>query len=66
MICYKNKTFCGYYKGCKDGKDCTRALTSQIIKQAEIFGLGVAVFTEEPFCYRNKKSNEKDKETNKE
>lgn len=30
MICYKDMTFCTFWKLCKDGEGCHRALTDEI------------------------------------
>ena len=35
MICYRDMTFCTFYKSCKDGESCERALTPKIKKEAE-------------------------------
>jgi len=34
MICYRDTTFCTFWKDCKDGNDCTRALTEEVKEQA--------------------------------
>ena len=58
MMCYKDSTFCEYYKRCWDGGNCGRALTPQVIKNAEEWwgddNPPVSVFTEKPDCFVNK------------
>ena len=34
MICFRDKTFCTFYKECTKGQLCDRALTPDVIKQA--------------------------------
>ena len=34
MICYADKTFCGFYLKCKDGSTCPKAFTEQIRENA--------------------------------
>lgn len=54
MLCYKDMTFCKFYKTCKAGKKCGRALTPEIQKASEDFGLPICMFTEKPDCYKEK------------
>jgi len=35
MICYKDRWWCQFYKDCKHGLDCPRALTPQIEEDAD-------------------------------
>jgi len=49
MLCYKDMTFCSYYKECKD-KDCIRALTPEVEESARKFGLPISHFAERPDC----------------
>lgn len=51
MICYKDRTFCPFYKTCKSGNDCERALTDQIIAEAVRFDMLISRFSEKPECY---------------
>jgi hypothetical protein len=34
MICYRDKTFCPYWKDCECGEICGDALTDKVIEQA--------------------------------
>lgn len=35
MICYKDMTFCTFYKDCQDGKVCSRSLTPKVRESAD-------------------------------
>ena len=37
MVHYKNRTFCSDYKQCKTGKDCYKALTPEVIRDAAVW-----------------------------
>lgn len=54
MICYADMTFCKYWKECRDGEQCHRALTDDVNNAASTEGLGVCVFMEHPECYEAK------------
>jgi hypothetical protein len=56
MITYRDMTFCGFYKGCLNGKECDRALTKEIEIRAANFGLPICQFLEKPECYCDKKT----------
>jgi len=51
MICYMDMTFCTFYTECTRGLLCPRALTPEIIKEAEELGLLVSQFTKKPECF---------------
>jgi hypothetical protein len=53
MICYKDITFCTFYEDCKDAKECHRALTPEVIKQANEWMKNppIATFMEKPECH---------------
>ena len=57
---YKDKTFCSFYKDCKHGKTCHRALTNEVWDSAESLNLLVSQFVSKPDCFE-----EIDKELNK-
>lgn len=52
MICYKDRTYCSFYKVCNDGDACLRALTPEVDKAAKEFGLPISYFVEKPTCYK--------------
>lgn len=35
MICYRDMTFCEFYKNCLKGNVCIRALTPKVIEKAK-------------------------------
>lgn len=41
MLCYKDQTWCRHYEACAKGKDCPNALTPEVRKAADDFGLPV-------------------------
>lgn len=51
VICYKDMTFCTFYKDCANATDCERKLTPKIADAAEEFGLPIAQFVEKPQCH---------------
>ena len=55
MLSYKDITFCKYYKTCKDGKMCLRALTENIKETAKSLELLICEFSEKPDCHKDKK-----------
>lgn len=54
MICYKDMTFCSFYKVCKKGKECDRALTKEVREKAIKWwgstNAPIAMFGEQPKC----------------
>lgn len=54
MLCYRDMTFCTYYKECKDGKDCRRALTDEVQKAAEAWMKEppISIFGDKPECFK--------------
>ena len=53
MLCYMDKTFCGYYRTCSKGGSCHRALTEQVKESAKKAELNICVFMERPGCYKS-------------
>ena len=53
MICFRDMTFCSFYKECAETK-CHRALTPEIKHAAERTGLGICQFAEKPECFKEK------------
>jgi len=51
MICYRDMTFCTHYKDCKKRKECGRALTPKVQKDAKAFGLPCSYWAEKPDCW---------------
>lgn len=50
MICYKDTTFCPYYKKCAKQLECSRPLTDKVKKDAASVGLPISQWIEEPYC----------------
>lgn len=55
MLCFRDRTFCPFYKTCKHGIGCDRALTIEVIEQATLWwgkeGAPISQFMEEPSCW---------------
>ena len=54
MICFRDKTWCKFYKEC--AKPCDRALTPEIIGKAREWwggdGAPICMYTEKPGCFK--------------
>ena len=57
MIGYKDMTFCPFFKDCKEGKTCPRAMTEQIVSDANDFGMGIMQYMDKPFCWKEKRKH---------
>ena len=57
MMCYRDMTFCEFYKECSEGGSCHRALTEEVIKKAETWmkDAPICVFTKNPECFKEMK-----------
>jgi len=60
-ISYGDQWFCQFYKECKHGDDCHRALTPEVIKKATKWSKGFGVegaliskFTDKQECFEEK------------
>ena len=64
MFCFRDSTFCKFYKDCKDGKECRRALTEEIKEAADRWwGKGggqapICSFSEKPECHKETDAKE--------
>jgi hypothetical protein len=56
MMCYRDMTFCAFHAGCLSGDTCPRALTEDIIRQANewIENVPVCVYMDKPECFVDK------------
>ena len=56
MICYKDITFCSFYKECKDGDKCKKALTPKIVEDAKKWwgssGAPISLYINKPDCFK--------------
>ena len=57
MIGYRDMTFCPFFKQCKKGKKCDRALTDEVKKAAEKWWgdkhAPICMFAEKPECFED-------------
>ena len=51
MPCYKDITFCRFYKECAKGHDCRKALTEEVRQGAIDWGLPIYEYISEPHCF---------------
>ena len=51
MLCYKDQWFCSHYVECKNGKECDRALTMDVIEEASKFGMPIERRVNQPECF---------------
>lgn len=54
MICYRDMTFCSFYKECKN--PCGRSLTEEVEKEADSAHLLISQFIEKPECFIGKEA----------
>ena len=56
MMCYRDRTFCDFYKECADGKSCDRALTPEVQEGADKWwgkdGAPICIFVNKPECFK--------------
>lgn len=65
MICYRDMTFCNFYKKCSRAKNCHRPLTEEVLKQAKNWWGSfqttseppISVYLEKPDCFKQKDKN---------
>ena len=58
MLCYKDMTFCYFYTSCKDGASCHRALTPEVVCEAEKLDIAISQFAGTPECWNKYGSKE--------
>ena len=55
MMCFRDKTFCDFYKECKNGAECSRALTDEVKAEAVRWWGNelppIARWTSPPHCF---------------
>jgi len=54
MLCYKDMTFCDFYKDCKDGDNCNRSFTPKVKEDAKANDLPACCFIDKPDCFKQK------------
>lgn len=50
-FCYKDMTFCSFYKNCKKGNDCFRSLIPTVSKEAKRLVMPICEFSKVPSCH---------------
>ena len=57
MICYRDETFCPFYKNCEKGSGCRHALTEKVVAEAKIWwghdDPPICEFVDHPSCFKN-------------
>ena len=51
MLCYKDMCFCPFYEDCRGGESCDRALTMDVMEDAECRDLLISRFAAKPECF---------------
>jgi hypothetical protein len=59
MLCYRDMTFCRYWRGCAKGKTCDKALKPTIFRKATATGLPISQFMDTPDCMEPKTKRRK-------
>jgi hypothetical protein len=64
MICYKDITFCPFWKECKDGSTCKVALTDEVYRKGVEWSrtftpedILICQYTDKPDCFKEKNKN---------
>ena len=52
MMCYRDTTFCKFYKDCTGAKFCGRKLTAAVRQSAVSFGLPIMEYSNKPHCHK--------------
>jgi hypothetical protein len=55
MLCYRDRTYCRFYKTCIFGLECPRALTPKVSECANKSGLYIMQYGSKPKCYKETK-----------
>ena len=51
MMCFRDRTFCGFYADCKHGGTCRASLTEEVRRRAAEIRLPICEFLEKPECF---------------
>ena len=58
MSCFRDMTFCPHHTACVQGKDCSRALTDEVVQSAIMWWgsdeAPIEVYLAEPWCMEPK------------
>ena len=52
MMSYRDFTYCPFWKTCRQGPSCSRALTQEVRDQAEQSGLLISRYGSHPNCHK--------------
>ena len=62
MMCYKDTTYCKFYKDCDSGKGCPRALSEKVLDDANKWwgkdGVPISCFASKPECFMEIKNED--------
>ena len=56
-MCYRDKTFCSFWRDCDNAGSCGRAMTDDVVSGAERTGLPIARYMEKPSCHSDFESS---------
>ena len=60
MMCFRDMTFCPFHKDCAESKDCGRAETEDVIKEATEWWGGpdfpICVYSAKPDCHKKEET----------
>lgn len=56
MMCYRDMTFCPYWRECQKGEKCKRALTPDVEFEAGRLPIRIAKYLDTPTCFSGKAS----------
>ena len=51
MICYRDMTFCSFWKDCDKANCCSRPITKNVESRAEAAGLPICRWADKPNCH---------------
>jgi hypothetical protein len=54
-LCYRDMTFCPYWRDCADAAECHRPLTDEVAEAAKRFGLPISQFSQKPPCWKEQR-----------
>ena len=60
MICYRDRCFCPFWRVCRKGKVCDRALTVKVTNSAIKAGLPIQQYSNFPDCFVEAKPKDED------
>lgn len=59
MMCYKDMTFCTFYKDCKHASKCFRPLTPEVERRAMASEMPIARYSAQPSCHSDQDPKKK-------